>query len=112
LAGWEEVFDFFQHFRVVGRELFVVFVGDDALFVDAEDLLGWDFDSEIGNGVGLPVPETSYDRLFCIRENLVDAGQQFDLELIRGLLDHLPREGLEIAIRTHQQGSWGQLHAI
>ena len=43
-----------------------------ASFVDAEDLLRSNFDSQICDGVSLPVAEACDNWFFCVRENLID----------------------------------------
>ena len=110
LVDREVVLYFIQHLRVGGGEVLGLFVCDDALLVDAEDAIGGDLDPEVGNGISLPVAEPCHNGPLGVGEYLVDTGQQLDLELVGGLFDDLPREGLEIAVGTHKQRARGQPH--
>lgn len=110
LVEGEVFFNFIEHLRVGGGEVLGLFVGDNALLVDAEDAVGGDLNPEVGDGVSLPVPEPRHNRTLGVGEYFVDAGQQLDLELVGGLFDDFPGERLEVAVGTHQQGARGQPH--
>jgi hypothetical protein len=94
LGGQEgkEVVDAVQHLGVGRLEVLLVVVGDDALLSDAEDAILRDLDAQVGNRIRLPIAEPSNDGLLRTGEDLVDAGQQLDLELIGRLLDDLSGE--------------------
>jgi hypothetical protein len=110
--GGEKLIDPLEHLGVAGLEVAAVVVGDEALLSYAEYPILRDLDAQVGDGVSLPVSEACDDGLFGAGKNLVDAGQQFDFELVWRFLYDLSGERLEVSVGTHQQRSRGQVLAV
>ena len=68
-------------------EVAAVVVGDEALLSYAENAILGYLDAQVGDGVGLAVAEACDDGFFGAGEDFVDAGKQFDFELVGSLLD-------------------------